>query len=105
MVAELADLPGIKGLYQVTFKMTFQIVNVATPKSVHNTCVLSIFAAGDSVTNLHVAFDHFRGPDRTATWKCVLTTSAVSRQAVLEKMHKSSLTVSQYLFLTSPFHR
>ena len=37
--------------------MTFQIVNVATPNSVYNTCD---FAAGDSVTNLHVAFDRFR---------------------------------------------
>eukprot|EP00731_Ephydatia_muelleri_P022948 Em0015g531a len=46
-----------------------------------------------------------RGPDRTSTWKCALTTSAVSHQAVLEKMHKSSLTASQYLFLTSSFHR
>eukprot|EP00731_Ephydatia_muelleri_P034404 Em0058g10a len=34
-----------------TFKMTFQIVNVATPNSVHNTCVFSCFATGDSVTN------------------------------------------------------
>ena len=29
----------------------------------------------------------------------------MSHQAVLEKMHRSSLTASQYLFLTSPFHR
>ena len=36
---------------------------------------------------------------------CVLTTSAMSHQAVLEKMHRSSLTASQYLFLTSPFHK
>ncbi|KAL5463678.1 hypothetical protein EMCRGX_G032597 [Ephydatia muelleri] len=43
-----------------TFKMTFQIVNVATPNSVHNTCVFSCFAAGDSVTNLHVALDRFK---------------------------------------------
>ena len=43
-----------------TFKMTFQIVNVATPNSVHNTCVSSFFAAGDSVTNLHVALDLFK---------------------------------------------
>ena len=44
MVAELADLPGIKGLYQ-------------QPNSVHNTYV---FAAGDSVTNLHVTLDRFK---------------------------------------------
>ena len=29
----------------------------------------------------------------------------MSHQAVLEKMHRSSLTASQYLCLTSPFHR
>ena len=40
--------------------MTFQIVNVATPNSVHNTCVFSCFAAGDSVTNLHVALYLFK---------------------------------------------
>ena len=38
--------------------MTFQIVNVATPNSVHNTCCH--MEIGDSVTNLHVAFDCFR---------------------------------------------
>ena len=74
MVAELAGLPGMKGLYQPlrsglkiggdkeggTFKMTFQIVNVATPNSVYNTCVFSCFAAGDSVTSPHVALDRFK---------------------------------------------
>ena len=43
-----------------TFKMNFQIVNVATPNSVHNTCVFSCFAAGDSITNLHMALDRFK---------------------------------------------
>ena len=42
------------------FKMNFQIVNVATPNSVHNTCVFSCFAAGDSITNLHMALDRFK---------------------------------------------
>ena len=42
--------------------MTFQIVNVATPNSVHNTCVFSCFAAGDNFTNLHVALDRFKDP-------------------------------------------
>ena len=40
--------------------MTFQIVNVAIPNSVHNTCEFSFFAARDSVTNLHVALDRFK---------------------------------------------
>ncbi len=43
-----------------TFKMNFQIVNVATPNSPQNTCVFSIFEAGDSTTNLHVALDRHR---------------------------------------------
>eukprot|EP00731_Ephydatia_muelleri_P009823 Em0005g409a len=43
-----------------TFKMNFQIVNVAAPNSVHNTCVFCCFEAGDSVTNLHVALDRFK---------------------------------------------
>ena len=43
------------------FKMNFQIVNTRTPNSVHNTCVFSCFEADDTVTNLHVALDRFRG--------------------------------------------
>ena len=43
-----------------TFKMNFQIINVAAPNSVQNTCVFCCFAAGDSVTNLHIALDRFR---------------------------------------------
>ena len=44
-----------------TFKMSFQIVNVHTPNSVHNyTCVFCCFAADDSVTNLHSALDRYR---------------------------------------------
>ncbi|KAL5463613.1 hypothetical protein EMCRGX_G032527 [Ephydatia muelleri] len=43
-----------------TFKMNFQIVNVAAPNSVHNTCVFSCFEAADSITNLHCALDRFR---------------------------------------------
>ena len=42
-----------------TFKMNFQIVNVATPNSVHNTCVFSCFVAGNSIINLHMALDCF----------------------------------------------
>ena len=43
-----------------TFKMNFQIVDVAAPNSVHNTCVFSCFEAADSITNLHCALDRFR---------------------------------------------
>ena len=39
--------------------MSFQIVNVPTLNSVHNTCVFSCFAAGDSITKFHVALDWF----------------------------------------------
>ena len=73
MVLGQAGLPGMKVIYLLgvwlkiggdkgggTFKMNFQIVNVATPNSVHNTCLLSCFAAGDSITNLHMALDRFK---------------------------------------------
>ena len=43
------------------FTMNFQIVNTRTPNSVHNTCAFSCFEADDTVTNLHVALDRFRG--------------------------------------------
>ena len=46
-----------KGVFRLstgrgTFKANFQIVNVAAPNSVQNTCVLCCFAADDSFTNL-----------------------------------------------------
>ena len=40
--------------------MNFQIVNVAAPNSVHNTCVFCCFEADDTVTNLHIAFDRYK---------------------------------------------
>ena len=43
-----------------TFNMSFQIVNVDTPNAVHNTCVFSCFAAGNSVTNFQAALDSFK---------------------------------------------
>ena len=52
--------------------MIFQIVNVAKPNSVHNTCVFSSFEADDTVTNLHVALDRFRSEVdhiRTMKWR------------------------------------
>ena len=44
-----------------TTKMNFQIVNVPTPNSIHNTCVFCCFAATDSVTNLHSALEAAAG--------------------------------------------
>eukprot|EP00731_Ephydatia_muelleri_P035067 Em0094g17a len=43
-----------------SFKMNFQIVNTPTPNSVQNTCVFSVFEAGDSTTNLHMALDRYK---------------------------------------------
>ena len=43
-----------------TFKISFQIVNVPTQNSVHNTCVFCCFAADYSVTNLHSTLDRYR---------------------------------------------
>ncbi|KAL5502912.1 hypothetical protein EMCRGX_G009770 [Ephydatia muelleri] len=43
-----------------SFKMNFQIVNVAAPNSVHNTCVFCCFEADDTVTNLHIALDCYK---------------------------------------------
>ncbi|KAL5516708.1 hypothetical protein EMCRGX_G002113 [Ephydatia muelleri] len=43
-----------------SFKMNFQIVNVAAPNSVHNTCVFCCFEADDTVTNLRIALDRYK---------------------------------------------
>ena len=42
-----------------TFKFNFQICNTPTPNSPRNTCVFSIFAAPDTITNLHTAADRY----------------------------------------------
>ena len=42
-----------------SFKMNFQIVNVAHPNSPANTCIFCIFMAYDSVTNLHIGLDRY----------------------------------------------
>lgn len=52
--------------------MVFQIVNTKAPNSPANTCVFSIFAAPDSVTNLKVVGDRFGteiGNLEKQTWK------------------------------------
>eukprot|EP00731_Ephydatia_muelleri_P025532 Em0017g615a len=51
-------LGGDKG--SGTFKMNFQIVNVAAPNSVNNTCVFCCFEADDSYTNLHIALERYK---------------------------------------------
>ena len=43
-----------------SFKMNFQIINVAAPNSVHNTCVFCCYEASDTVTNLHIALDCYK---------------------------------------------
>ena len=40
--------------------MNFQIVNLAAPNSVHNTCVFCCYEASDTVTNLHIALDRYK---------------------------------------------
>ena len=42
-----------------SFKMNFQICNVATPNSNTNTCVFCAFLAYDSITKLHIALDRY----------------------------------------------
>ena len=53
MWIKIGDDEGDKG--GGSFKMNFQIVNVAAPNSVHNTCVFCCYEASDTVTNLHIA--------------------------------------------------
>lgn len=43
-----------------SFKMNFQIVNVAHPNSPENTCVFCIYEASDTLTNLHISLDRYR---------------------------------------------
>ena len=52
--------------------MVFQIVNTKTPSSPASTCVVSIFEAPDTVTNLKVVGDQFGkeiGDLEKHTWK------------------------------------
>lgn len=43
-----------------SFKMSFQIVNIAKPNSVKNSTVFALFEAPDSVYNLHIALDKYK---------------------------------------------
>ena len=42
-----------------TFKLSIQILNVKHPNSKKNSCVVAMFEAGDSITNLHIALDRY----------------------------------------------
>ena len=43
-----------------SFKMSFQVGNVATPNSPENTCVFAIYEGHDSMNNLHICLDQYR---------------------------------------------
>lgn len=51
-------LGGDKG--HGSFKLNLQLVNTAHPNSIKNTCLLSVFKAGDTTTNLHTALNMYR---------------------------------------------
>ena len=48
-------LGGDKG--RGSFKFNFQLVNTPHPNSVKKTVLISVFKAGDSASNLHIALD------------------------------------------------
>ena len=51
-------LGGDKG--HGSFKFNLQLCNVLHPNSQKNTCLVSMFTAGDTITNLHTALDMYR---------------------------------------------
>ena len=51
-------LGGDKG--RGSFKLNMQLVNSTKPNSMKRTTLLSVFKAGDSITNLHIALDMYR---------------------------------------------
>ena len=51
-------LGGDKG--HGSFKFSLQVVNVDHPNSIRNTALLSVYKAGDSLTNLHIALDQYK---------------------------------------------
>lgn len=61
-----------------SFKMNFQICNVAHPNSVNNTCVFCAFEAPDNPTNLRIALERYRSQIddlSTKTWRYLLNFS------------------------------
>ena len=51
-------LGGDKG--RGSFKFNVQVVNVQHPNSTHNTSLVAVFKAGDSMANLHTGLDQYR---------------------------------------------
>ena len=42
-----------------TFKFCFQLLNVVTPNSVENTCVVAIYSGQDSFVNLKICLERY----------------------------------------------
>lgn len=51
-------LGGDKG--RGSFKFNIQLCNTTAPNSMKNTALLSVFKAGDTTTNLHIALDMYK---------------------------------------------
>ena len=43
-----------------TFKFCFQLLNVDSPNSPENTCVIALFEAPDSYTNLSICLEQYK---------------------------------------------
>ena len=43
-----------------SFKFNLQLCNVLHPNSIKNTVLVSVFKAGDNITNLHTALDMYK---------------------------------------------
>jgi len=55
-----------------SFKMTFQICNIAHPNSPVNTCAFCVFAANDSPANLKIGLERYKediADLETKTWR------------------------------------
>ena len=52
------ELGGDKG--GGTFKFCFQLLNVDSPNSPENTCIIALFEAPDSYTNLNICFERYK---------------------------------------------
>eukprot|EP00731_Ephydatia_muelleri_P023365 Em0015g948a len=68
-----------------TTKMNFQIINVPTPNTIHNTCVFCCFAATDSVTNLHSATGPLQRPGK---YPCLICEIPQKQMAVPPSLRK-----------------
>ncbi len=65
-----------------SFKLSLQIVNVEKPNSVKNSCVIAVFEAPDSTTNLHIALKRFQDQVsdlQTSYWKLDNIKTAINR--------------------------